>query len=289
MSRLYVCATPIGNLEDVTFRLLRVLREVAVIGAEDTRRTRQLCARYDIHTPLVSCHEHNEEQRAAEFLAYLRQGRSVAYVTDAGTPGVSDPGAALVRRIRAAGFPVVPVPGPSAVTAALSVSGFPADAFRVEGFLPRRGRARDEALRRIAEEPLPVVLFEAPHRIAATLADLAAHLGDRPLCVARELTKEHETTLAGPARQVAAAFRQEDARGELTLVVGPLTAAAAGAGESGTAEAGRLPLAEEVALLVAAGLSEREAIRRVARGHGLSKRVVYARVKGFEDNNGGKP
>ena len=278
MSVLYVCATPIGNLEDVTLRLLRVLREAAVVAAEDTRRTRWLCARYGIDTPLVSCHEHNQEARAKELLAYLAQGRSVAYVTDAGTPAVSDPGAALVRRVREAGFPVVPVPGPSAVTAALSVSGFPADSFCVEGFLPRRGRARQEALQRVAEEPRPVVLFEAPHRITQTLADLGEYLGDRPLCVARELTKEHESIHVVPARQAAQSLAPEEIRGEFTLVVGP---AVPGAGPDGAGpDPDALPLAEEVALLVAAGLPEREAIRRVARGHGLPRRVVYARVKG---------
>lgn len=278
MSALYVCATPIGNLEDVTLRLLRVLREAAVIGAEDTRRTRRLCARYGIVTPLVSCHEHNEEARAREFLAHLAEGRSVAYVTDAGTPGVSDPGAALVRRVREAGYPVVPVPGPSAVTAALSASGFPADAFCVEGFLPRKGRARREALQRVAEEARPVVLFEAPHRIQETLADLGAYLGDRLLCVARELTKEHETIHVGPARLAGQALAAGEARGEFTLVVGP---APAGDAEAvGHDHAAGLPLAEEVELLVAAGLSEREAVRRVARGHGLPRRLVYARVKG---------
>lgn len=281
MSALYVCATPIGNLEDVTLRLLRVLREVAVIGAEDTRRTRRLCARYGIETPLVSCHEHNEEARAREFLAHLAAGRPVAYVTDAGTPGIADPGPALVRRVRAAGYPVVPVPGPSAATAALSVSGFAADAFCVEGFLPRKGRARREALARLAEQTRPVVLFEAPHRILATLDDLGRHLGDRLLCVARELTKEHETIHVGPARLAAEALGPDAARGEFTLVVGPAQPedGEPAGGDAGTG-ADELPLVEEVALLVAAGLPEREAIRRVARGHGLPRRLVYSRVKG---------
>ncbi|HEX6988390.1 MAG TPA: 16S rRNA (cytidine(1402)-2'-O)-methyltransferase [Bacillota bacterium] len=281
MTALYVCATPIGNLEDVTLRLLRVLRDAAVIGAEDTRRTRRLCARYGIETPLVSCHEHNEHIRAREFLAHLAAGRSVAYVTDAGTPGISDPGAALVRHVREAGFPVVPVPGPSAVTAALSASGFAADAFCVGGFLPRKGRARREALERMMEETRPIVLFEAPHRIAATLADLGGHLGDRPLCVARELTKEHETICVLPAREAAERLAGRELKGELTLVVGPATPdPRTPEANPDDAEAAGLPLAAEVALLVNAGLTEREAIRRVARGHGLSRRVVYARVKG---------
>ncbi|HEY8449354.1 MAG TPA: 16S rRNA (cytidine(1402)-2'-O)-methyltransferase, partial [Bacillota bacterium] len=258
--RLYVCATPIGNLEDVTLRLLRVLRDqVHVIAAEDTRQARRLCARYGIAKPLISCHERNEEQRANEILAHLQRGESVAFVSDAGTPGIADPGARLVARVRAAGFPVVPVPGPSAVTTALSVSGFGADAFLVMGFLPRRGEKRREALQRIAETAIPVVLFEAPHRIEATLADLAATLGERPIWVGRELTKAFESSYVGPAREVYRKVCEAPRRGEYTLVVGPAISDAISPAE--TEIASDLPLAAEVSLLVAAGLSEREAMR----------------------------
>lgn len=274
---LYVCATPIGNLEDITLRALRILREVDLIAAEDTRRTQQLCAHFEITTPLVSCHAHNEAERAQELVAAMRAGKRVAYVSDAGTPGVSDPGQALVRAAVAAGIPVVPVPGASAVTAALSVAGFAADGFCMVGFLPRKAQARREALEQVALETRPVVLFEAPHRILATLRELADVLGRRPLVVARELTKVHETFYRGDAAAIAAQLQAaEQARGEFTIVVGP-EREPAGPVASDAIDA--LPLAAEVTLLVEAGLPEREAIRRVARGHGLSRQAVYRAVK----------
>lgn len=278
---LYVCATPIGNLEDVTLRLLRVLKEVHLIAAEDTRHTRRLCSRYGITTPLVSCHEGNEEQRAVEINRLLAQGRSVAYVSDAGTPAVSDPGSRLVRAVLEAGGRVVPIPGPSAVTTALSVSGFRADAFLALGFLPRKGQRRSEALQRIAAESLPVVLFEAPHRIQATLGDLLAVTGpQRPIWVGRELTKSFESTYRGTMGEIWELVSADPIRGEYTIVVGPGPAGEAPGEEK---EAGRsiddVALARQVDDLVAAGLSPSEAMRQTARMYGLTRREVYRRLK----------
>ncbi|HIE50463.1 MAG TPA: 16S rRNA (cytidine(1402)-2'-O)-methyltransferase, partial [Armatimonadetes bacterium] len=191
--KLYLCATPIGNLRDVTLRVLETLREVALIAAEDTRTTRKLLAHYDIHTPLVSYHRDNARIRQPRILEALRQGQKVALVTESGTPTISDPGYDLVRAAIAEGFPVVPVPGPSALLAALVVSGLPSDRFVFEGFLPRKGQKRHARLTALRTEPRTIVLFEAPHRLLATLRDLADTLGpDRPVAVARELTKVHE-------------------------------------------------------------------------------------------------
>jgi 16S rRNA (cytidine1402-2'-O)-methyltransferase len=189
---LFVVATPIGNLEDLSFRALRTLREVDVIAAEDTRRTSKLLAHYEIRKSMVSLHEHNERREAPKLAARLERGESVALVTDAGTPGISDPGAHLVQLARERQVPVSPIPGPSAVMAALSVSGFPASRFSFLGFPPRSGAARREWLARVKSDPLPLVFFEAPHRIEQTLTELVNVLDNRPINVYRELTKIHE-------------------------------------------------------------------------------------------------
>ena len=221
MNTLYLIATPIGNLEDVTLRALRVLREATVIAAEDTRRTRTLLARYGIETPILSYYEHNKRRRGPELVERLKAGDRVALVTDAGTPGISDPGFHLVRLAREAGVPVTPVPGPSAVTAAVSAAGIPGDRFAFEGFLPvKRGRrlARLRALHALGR---PVVLYESPHRLAATLGALAEVFGTAEVVLARELTKQFEEFRRGTAAELAAAVRQERLRGEITLVVNP--------------------------------------------------------------------
>lgn len=268
---LWVCATPIGNLEDVTLRTLRVLREADRIAAEDTRRTRILLERYGIRTPLLSCHEHNEAACAEQVVRWVREGLRVALVADAGTPGIADPGAQVVRAVAEAGLPVIPVPGPSAVTAALSVSGVPGNAYLFLGFLPRRREERERVWERVALEDIPVVLFESAARIADTLAELAERLPDRRLCIAREMTKRFEEYLYGTAGELLPRI-QGRTRGEFALVIAP---AAGGAAERTEG----LPLAEEVRLLVAHGLDEREAIRRVARAHRLPRQLVYRAVR----------
>jgi len=232
--RLQVVATPIGNLADLSERAREALAEADLIAAEDTRHTGALLKAMGLATPLLSLHEHNESRRVPALLARLAQGEHVALVSDAGTPLLSDPGYELVRAAVAAGYEVSAIPGPSAVTAALAVAGLPTDRFCFEGFLPARPRERRAALEALAHERRTLVFFEAPHRIAAALTDMAAMLGpERAAVVARELTKSHETIYRGTLRELAARATTEAnfARGEITLVVRGAAAAAAGVDE----------------------------------------------------------
>ena len=214
-------ATPIGNLGDVTLRALEVLRGADCIFAEDTRHSRLLLARHGITAPLVSAHAHNESSRRSELLRRLGRGEMVALVTDAGTPGVADPGARLVAAAAEGGFAVVAVPGASAVAAALAVSGFSADHYSFGGFLPARARARRRRLAELLERKEPIVLYEAPHRVREMLGDLVALVPARRLAACRELTKAHEEVLRGTPGEVAALLTQERERGEWTIVIGP--------------------------------------------------------------------
>jgi len=219
---LYLVATPIGNLEDITLRALRILKEVAVIAAEDTRHSRKLLSHYGIATPLTACHQHNEEAKGGQLLRRLQEGESVALISDAGTPAISDPGFLLVRLCRDAGIPVTAVPGPSATVAALSISGLPVDRFAFDGFLPAKSSQRRETFRRLLHEERTVLFYEAPHRLAASLADLVLELGAaREIAVARELTKLHEELFRGPSAAVQAHFGAEKVRGEIVLMVAP--------------------------------------------------------------------
>ncbi len=267
MGTLYLVATPIGNLEDVTLRALRVLREVAVIAAEDTRQTRKLLAHHGIETPLVSYHAHNERTRAAELVALLDEG-DVAVVSDAGTPTVSDPGRAVVAGALAAGHHVVPIPGPSAVLAALAASGLPTDRFLFVGFLPRRAKERRATLTGLRAEPGTLVLFEAPHRLRPMLADALEVLGDRPAVAARELTKRHEELVRGSLSSLVEHFTREEPRGELTLVVGGSAGAAA---EVDADQALREALAR--------GLKPRAAAAEVSRQTGIPSRALYRLIR----------
>jgi 16S rRNA (cytidine1402-2'-O)-methyltransferase len=264
---VYVVATPIGNLEDLSPRAQRVLSEAALIACEDTRHTALLCQRYGITTPRVSLHAHNEARRVPELLERLARGESLALVSDAGTPLVSDPGERLVRAALEAGFTVVPVPGPSAVLAALVASGFATRCFAFAGFLPRKGAERARSLAALAVFPGTLILFEAPNRVARTLADLHAALGPRRAALARELTKRHETVLRGRLGELSL----QELRGELTIVV-----------EGPSDEAPPAALLEDVDAaadrLLAAGLSARDAARCLAADLGLAKREAYARV-----------
>lgn len=271
---LFLVATPIGHLEDITIRALRVLREVSLVAAEDTRRTAGLLSHYGIHTPQVSFHAHTERARTAELLARLRRGESIALVSDAGTPLVSDPGHALVRAAREAGIRVEAVPGPSAILAALVSSGLAADTFTFLGFPPAGRRQRDRWLAALAAEPRPVVFFEAPHRLQATLAAAAALLGDRPIAIAREITKIHEEVLVGTAAELAARLREP--RGEFTVVVGaPPTEPAAAAGPLDEAALWR----SFCDLTDCERLTRREAVAALARRHGRPAREIYAALE----------
>jgi 16S rRNA (cytidine1402-2'-O)-methyltransferase len=216
---LFVVATPIGNLEDTTLRALRVLRAVAVVACEDTRRTRALLAHFDIHTPTTSYYEHNMRAKGPALVRQLREGRSVALVTDAGTPGISDPGFLLVREARAAGVPVVPVPGPSALVAALSASGIPADRFVFDGFPPPKPGRRLNRLRALHALGTTVVLYESPHRIVATLEAIREVWGDGEIVVARELTKQFEEIVTAAPSAHLARLAGGGARGEFTVIV----------------------------------------------------------------------
>lgn len=281
---LYLVATPIGNLEDITARATRILREASVIACEDTRRTRGLLAHLGLQTPTVSLHEHNERARIPQILAMLRDGKSVAVVTDAGTPAISDPGAALVAEAVRAGFRVVPIPGASAVTAAVAVADFSADRFAFVGFLPRRRTERKRMLQSLAGLPMALVLFEAPHRVRETLADMEEVLGARRMLLAREVTKVHEEVLRGTVADVRASLG-ETLKGEITLVVEGAAAPSTrrgGAPREETAQEGRGPEAamhaspeEFVKVLLARGLSRRDAARALAAAYRLPARRAY--------------
>jgi 16S rRNA (cytidine1402-2'-O)-methyltransferase len=265
---LSIVATPIGNLEDVTLRALRVLREADLLLAEDTRHVRKLLDRHGIRARPVSLHAHNEARRQAEALAALDSGARVALVSDAGTPLVSDPGERLVRAAIAAGHAVEAVPGPSAALAALVVSGLPAERFTFLGFLPRRAGERGALLARLREAPETLVFFESPRRLAATLRELAEALGPRRACVARELTKLHEEVARGSLGELAVRFA-EGARGEVTVVV-------EGAGEAPAPSAESLDAA--ILARLAAGERPREIAAALAPSAGLPRRTLYARA-----------
>jgi 16S rRNA (cytidine1402-2'-O)-methyltransferase len=224
---LFVVATPIGNLEDITLRALRVLRAADLVAAEDTRRTRSLLQAYGVRAPVVSYYEHNQARRGPELLRRLQAGARVALVTDAGTPGVSDPGFRLVRLCREADVPVVPIPGASALVAALSAAGVPADRFAFEGFLPPKAGRRLTRLRALHALDRPVVLYESPHRLLATLEAIEAVYGEAEVVLARELTKRFEEFRRGTAGALRAALARTGVRGEVTLIVNPRGAAAA--------------------------------------------------------------
>jgi 16S rRNA (cytidine1402-2'-O)-methyltransferase len=266
---LYVVATPIGNLEDITYRAVRVLREADLIACEDTRQTRKLLDHYGIQKPTVSYHEHNEAERTAELVERLRAGAAIALVSDAGVPLVSDPGYRLVRAAVENAIPVVPVPGPSALLAALAAAGLPTDAFHFAGFLPPKPGQRFKTLESLAEEQATLIFYEAPHRLVETLEAIEQALGPRPVVVARELTKIHEEFLRGTAAELRAVLEQRDAiKGEITILVGK--AAAPPPDET--------PLEDAVEALVREGTPRMEAIKQVARRRGLSKREVYAQL-----------
>jgi len=274
---LYLVATPIGNLEDITLRALRVLREAGLIAAEDTRRTRKLLTRHGIHGRLLSLHEHNEPARIPELVARLRAGESIALVSDAGTPGLSDPGTALVGAAIAAGAAVVPIPGPSAAVAALVASGLPGVPVTFLGFLPAAPSERRRTLEAARTHPHTLVVFEAPHRLLRTLDALADAWGDRRIAVARELTKMHEEIWRGRVREAAAYFHAHPPRGEFTLVVeGAAQEAAARDAPAGPPDAGA-EQAARAALRAALdeGQAPFDAVRRAARASGLRRNEVY--------------
>ncbi|MEX2458480.1 MAG: 16S rRNA (cytidine(1402)-2'-O)-methyltransferase [Actinomycetota bacterium] len=267
---LFVVGSPIGNLEDLTPRAARVLGSVAAVAAEDTRRTRGLLSHLGVHPRLLSLPAEAERERSEAILRVLRDGADVALVTDAGMPGISDPGTHLVGRCLDEDIPVRVVPGPSAALAALVVSGFAADRWTFEGFLPRRGRTRAERLAAIAADPRPSVVFESPRRTAATLADLSDACGsERSAVVARELTKVHEEVLRGPLARLAGDLAERELKGEVAIVI-------EGAPPPAAPQVDDALLAEEGRSLTATGMRAREAAAEVARRHGVPANRVYS-------------
>jgi 16S rRNA (cytidine1402-2'-O)-methyltransferase len=262
---LYVVATPIGNLEDITYRAVRVLGEVDLVAAEDTRHSRKLFARFGIRKPLLAYHDHNERQRLETLLQRLRAGADIALISDAGTPCIADPGYRLVAACRDAGIMVVPIPGPSALIAALSAAGVSSERFAFEGYLPPRAKARGDLLRQLVGERRTLVFYEVPHRLEATLADLVAIMGsDRPLVIARELTKLHEEFFRGTTVEALSRFQKEETRGELVLVL------------PSARQLPRVNVREALRkLLDDSDLSRREAVKMIAREYGLSSSDVY--------------
>jgi 16S rRNA (cytidine1402-2'-O)-methyltransferase len=267
---LYVVATPLGNLEDVTLRALRVLREAKLVACEDTRRTAGLLKAHGISTPTTSYFEHNERWKGAQVLDVVRKGGDVALVSDAGTPAISDPGYRLVRDARAEGLPVVPIPGPSAAIAALSVSGLPSDRFLFVGFLPARSGARQAALEDLAGARETLIFYESPRRLVSALEDMTRILGDRPAFLCREATKLHEEYRRGTLSELRTNLAaREEVRGEIVLVVEGRTAPAPASTETPEALFARL---------TSEGRTRRQAVKEVARALGLPAREVYRRV-----------
>ena len=265
---LYIVGTPIGNLEDMTFRGVRILQSVDVIAAEDTRHTGKLLAHFEIKTPQVSYHEHNRQQRLPELLSQLNQGKAIALVTDAGMPGISDPGYELVKASIAAGISVIPIPGPTAGITALSASGLPTDRFVFEGFLPVSGQERQQRLAALVVESRTLILYESPHRLRQTLQDLAAHFGlYREMVLARELTKVYEEFWRGKIKDAIAHYNSLEPKGEFTLLI-----------------AGQIPglpiisediLKEELIQIMAQGISRSQAARQLAHLTKIPRNQLY--------------
>lgn len=288
---LYLVATPIGNLGDITLRALEVLRAVDRIACEDTRQTQRLLNHFQIEKKTVSCHEHNEHERAAELIAAIKGGSAVALVSDAGTPGVSDPGSWLVREAIAAGVPVFPIPGANAAVSALIASGLPADEFAFLGFLPEKAGARRTRLEDLANVALradkksatarTLIFYEAPHRLLNTLADLESVFGPQlRIAVARELTKIHEEFLRGTVAEVRRELAGRDRiRGEITLLIEAPAQAASQAGASDTARAHESIAGRVTRLQTESGIDEKEALKRLAREMGRSKSEVYRELQ----------
>jgi 16S rRNA (cytidine1402-2'-O)-methyltransferase len=264
---LYLVGTPIGNLEDMSFRAVRILQNVDVIAAEDTRHTGKLLHHFQVSTPQISYHEHNRLSRTGELVERLRQGKAIALVTDAGTPGISDPGYDLVKACATAGIPVVPIPGPSAAIAGLIASGLPCDRFVFEGFLPAKSQARRTHLETLKSETRTLIFYEAPHRLCQTLADLAILGADREIALARELTKLHEEIWRGTIAEAITHYTHRDPQGEFTLVV-------AGVASQPTVFSDDAIKAALLTLL-GEGMSRAEASRQLATQLALPRRQIY--------------
>ncbi len=270
---LYLCSTPIGNLEDITLRALRVLKEVSLIAAEDTRHTRKLLSYYDIHTPITSYHEHNKYTKGPKLIEYLKEGKHIALVSDAGTPGISDPGQGLVALALKEGITTVAVPGASAVLTALVVSGMPTDRYIFEGFLPKVKKDRSRILKQLVSEERTVVFYESPHRILKTLKDILQVTGDRMAAVTRELTKVHEETVRGRLSFLVEHFHQNPPRGEFTIVIEGIKRE-----KKDSCETDSQDIYNVVNELIVKGWDKKGAIKEAAKITGMRKREIYSAV-----------
>jgi 16S rRNA (cytidine1402-2'-O)-methyltransferase len=263
---LYVVATPIGNLEDITLRAIRVLKEVDLIAAEDTRHTQILLSHYDIRTPVTSYHEHNERAKAKPLVERLVRGGNIALLSDAGTPAISDPGYRLVVEAVRAGVRIIPLPGPSALAAVLSASGLPIDRFIFEGFLPAKKQERKKKLRALRNETRTLILYDAPHRLKESLVDMQEILGDREIVIGREISKVHEEFLRGRIGEIIERIADREVKGEITVVVHGST--------EGT-KVSDAELQDEIGRLVAEGMRVKEIAEIIGERHQLSKREIY--------------
>ena len=272
--RLYLCPTPIGNLGDITYRTVEILKKADLIAAEDTRNTLRLLNHLDIHTPLTSYHEHNKYKKADELISGMLSGKITACVTDAGTPGISDPGEILVKKAVEAGIEVISLPGPTAFVTALTASGLPARRFRFEGFLPKEGKERRKTLDSLGSENETLILYESPHHLKGTLYDLVNVLGEgRRIAICRELTKLHEEILRLTLKEACSYYGDKEPRGEYVLVI-------EGRSEEETEaerkrEYEKMSIPEHVALYEAEGADRKEAMKKAAKDRGISKREIY--------------
>ena len=279
---LYLCATPIGNLEDMTFRAVRILREADLIAAEDTRNSIKLLSHFEIRTPMTSYHEYNKIEKGKKLTALLLEGKNIALITDAGTPGISDPGEELVKMCHEAGVTVTAVPGAAACVTALTISGLPTRRFAFEAFLPSDKKERREVLEELKDETRTIVIYEAPHRLVRTLEELLETLGDRQVSVCRELTKKHETVCQATLEEACAYYRAHEPRGECVLVIRGRSR------EELRRESQRkweeLSLEEHMRYYTDQGADRKEAMKRVAKDRGISKREVYQALLRTEED-----
>ncbi len=277
MGKLFLCATPIGNLEDITLRVLGCLKSVDLIAAEDTRHTIKLLNHYDIKTKMTSYHEYNRFDKADELVAEMKNGKDIALVTDAGTPGISDPGEELVKKCLEAGIEVTSLPGASALVAALSMSGLSSRRFVFVGFIPVEKKDRAQALERIKSETRTIAIYEAPHRILKTLKDLKKTLGDREIRICRELTKIHEEVLNLTIETAIEKYENEEPKGEMVILVKGLDAEEIKAESISRWQ--EMPVAEHIRLYTEKGIPEKEAMKMAAKDRGVSKREIYEMLK----------
>lgn len=270
---LYLCATPIGNLEDMTFRCVRILKEVDIIAAEDTRNSIRLLNHFEIKTPMTSYHEYNKIEKGRKLVEKLREGTDIALITDAGTPGISDPGEELVRMCREEGIPVTAVPGAAACVTALTISGLPTRRFAFEAFLPTEKKERQQILEELKQETRTIVLYEAPHRLVKTLRLLLETLGDRQVRVCRELTKKHETVYENTLSGAVSYYEEQEPKGECVLVIAGKSREEIRREEQMQWE--EMTLEEHMEKYLSEGMDRKEAMKQVAKDRGIGKREVY--------------